>query len=66
MTTKPHGILDAVTANTIERHEWGHLGPNDACGFRAIAGVLVEARSRNLRTQRLCAIRAIWVQVEAG
>jgi MEMO1 family protein len=45
--------LDAATANAIERQEWGHLGPNDACGFRAIAGMLVEARRRNLRTRRL-------------
>jgi AmmeMemoRadiSam system protein B len=45
--------LDAATADAIERHDWGHLGPNDACGFLPIAGLLIEAARRGLRAQRL-------------
>jgi MEMO1 family protein len=45
--------LDAATADAIERHDWGHLGPNDACGFLSIAGLLIEAARRGLRAQRL-------------
>jgi AmmeMemoRadiSam system protein B len=45
--------LDAATADAIERHDWGHLGPNDACGFLPIAGLLMEAARRDLRAQRL-------------
>ena len=33
---------DAATAAAIERGDWGGLGPGDACGFLAIAGLLVE------------------------
>src|SRR5262249_20193284 len=35
--------LDAATAASIERGEWQSLGPNQACGFLAVAGLLVEA-----------------------
>src|SRR5262249_3348937 len=35
--------LDAATAAAIERGEWQSLGPNQACGFLAVAGLLVEA-----------------------
>ena len=45
--------LDAATAATIERGDWGSLGPNQACGFLAVAGLLVEARRRSLKAQRL-------------
>jgi len=45
--------LDAATAGAIERHDWRHLGPNDACGFLPIAGLLIEAARRGLKTQRL-------------
>jgi MEMO1 family protein len=45
--------LDAATAAAIERGDWGGLGPGDACGFLAIAGLLVEARRRGLAARRL-------------
>jgi AmmeMemoRadiSam system protein B len=45
--------LDAATATAIERGEWQNLGPNQACGFLAVAGLLVEAGRRRLRPQRL-------------
>jgi MEMO1 family protein len=45
--------LDAATAAAIERGEWQNLGPNQACGFLAVAGLLVEAGRRRLRPQRL-------------
>src|SRR5262249_41864623 len=35
--------LDAATAAAIERGDWQSLGPNQACGFLAVAGLLVEA-----------------------
>ena len=44
---------DATTAAAIERGDWGGLGPGDACGYRAIAGLLVEARRRGLKARRL-------------
>jgi MEMO1 family protein len=44
---------DAATAAAIERGDWAGLGPGDACGFRAIAGLLVEARRRGLAARRL-------------
>jgi AmmeMemoRadiSam system protein B len=46
--------LDAATAAAIERGDWAQLGPNDACGFLPIAGLLVEARQRGLQARRLC------------
>jgi MEMO1 family protein len=45
--------LDDATAATIERGDWESLGPNQACGFLAVAGLLVEARRRGLKAQRL-------------
>ena len=44
---------DAATAAAIECGDWGGLGPGDACGFRALAGLLVEARRRGLVARRL-------------
>jgi AmmeMemoRadiSam system protein B len=44
---------DAVTAAAIERGDWAGLGPGDACGFLAVAGLLVEARRRGRRARRL-------------
>jgi MEMO1 family protein len=45
--------LDAATAAAIERGDWARLGPNDACGFLAISGLLMEARARGLNGRRL-------------
>lgn len=44
---------DAATAAAIERGDWERLGPNDACGYLPIAGLLVEARERGLKARRL-------------
>ena len=45
--------LDAATAAAIERGDWESLGPDQACGFLAVAGLLVEANRRGLAAQRL-------------
>src|SRR5215469_8207145 len=45
--------LDLVTAAAIERGDWSTLGPEQACGCLAMAGLLVEAQHRGLRGQRL-------------
>ncbi|HEY6995559.1 MAG TPA: AmmeMemoRadiSam system protein B [Xanthobacteraceae bacterium] len=45
--------LDAATAAAIERGDWSSLGPDQACGCLAVAGLLVEATRRGLRLQRL-------------
>ena len=44
---------DAATAATIERRDWSALGPNDACGFLAVAGMLRQAARRGLSAERL-------------
>lgn len=45
--------LDAATAATIEALDGAALGPEDACGFLAIAGLLETARRRGLGVERL-------------
>ena len=45
--------LDLATAAAIERGDWASLGPNQACGCLPIAGLLVEAGRRGLKTRRL-------------
>jgi len=45
--------LDAATAAAIERGDWRSLGPDRACGFLAVAGLLVEADRRRLTARRL-------------
>jgi hypothetical protein len=45
--------LDAATAAAIERGEWEALGPNEACGCLAVAGLIVETNRRRLALQRL-------------
>jgi AmmeMemoRadiSam system protein B len=52
----PHEVarhLDAATAAAIEAYAGGRLGPNDACGYQALAGLLVEAEARGLAIERL-------------
>ena len=44
---------DARTAAAIEGHDWAALGPNDACGFLPVAGLLKHARRHGLQAQRL-------------
>jgi MEMO1 family protein len=45
--------LDAATAAAIERGDWAMLGPKEACGCLAMAGLLVEASRRGLAARRL-------------
>ncbi len=45
--------LDTATAAAIERGDWGGLGPNQACGCLAVAGLLVEAGRRGFKARRL-------------
>jgi len=47
------GRRDAATAAAIERHDWAALGPNEACGFLAVAGLLRQAARRGLKAERL-------------
>jgi AmmeMemoRadiSam system protein B len=52
----PHEVarrLDAATAAAIEAYEAERLGPRDACGYQAVAGLLVEAKARGLAIERL-------------
>ncbi len=44
---------DAATAAAIEAFEAARLGPEDACGYRALGGLLVEAKARGLGIERL-------------
>ena len=44
---------DGATAAAIERHDWGSLGPNDACGFLPLAGLLMQVERRELHVERL-------------
>jgi AmmeMemoRadiSam system protein B len=45
--------LDAATAAAIEHGDWASLGPHQACGSRAVAGLLLETARRGLKIQRL-------------
>ena len=45
--------LDAATAAAIERGDWSRLGPQQACGWLAVAGLLLEAGRRGLDARRL-------------
>ena len=45
--------LDAATAAAIENGDWASLGPEQACGYLPIAGLLIEANHRNLKARRL-------------
>jgi AmmeMemoRadiSam system protein B len=45
--------LDAATAASIENGEWASLGPNEACGCLAVAGLLMETERRGLKARRL-------------
>jgi MEMO1 family protein len=44
---------DAATAAAIERFDHAVLGPRDACGYLPVAGLLIEARRREMRIERL-------------
>jgi MEMO1 family protein len=45
--------LDAATAAAIEHGDWASLGPHQACGSQAIAGLLLETGRRGLKIRRL-------------
>jgi MEMO1 family protein len=45
--------LDAATAAAIEHGDWASLGPHQACGSRAVAGLLLETGRRGLQARRL-------------
>jgi MEMO1 family protein len=45
--------LDAATAAAIEHGDWASLGPNQACGCLAVAGLLLEAGRRGFQARRL-------------
>jgi AmmeMemoRadiSam system protein B len=45
--------LDAATATAIEHGDWASLGPDQACGCLAVAGLLVEAGRRGLKARQL-------------
>jgi AmmeMemoRadiSam system protein B len=44
---------DAATADVIEHGDGSKIGPDDACGFLPIAGLLLETRARGLSVRRL-------------
>ena len=44
---------DAVTAHMIEHGAWAQLAAGDACGYLAIAGLLIETTRRGLKATRL-------------
>jgi AmmeMemoRadiSam system protein B len=46
--------LDAATTAAIERGDWSVLGPDNACGFLPVAGLLIEAERHGLGARRLC------------
>jgi MEMO1 family protein len=45
--------LDLSTAEAIEQGEWVSLGSSRACGWMAVAGLLMETRRRGLEGYRL-------------
>ena len=45
--------LNASTAAAIEHGDWKSLGPNQACGCFAVAGLLMEAERHGLKARRL-------------
>jgi AmmeMemoRadiSam system protein B len=45
--------LDAAAAAAIERGDWQSLGPDQACGFLAVTGLIVETNRRRLAPRRL-------------
>lgn len=45
--------LDLATAEAIEQGDWVSLGSTQACGWVAVAGLLMETRRRGLEATRL-------------
>jgi hypothetical protein len=42
-----------MTAAAIESGDWASLGPEHACGYLPIAGLLMEANRRNLKARQI-------------
>jgi len=45
--------IDAATAAHVEQAQWAMLGPQNACGYLPIAGLLREVTQRGLKARRL-------------
>ena len=45
--------LDLATAKAIEQGDWASLGSSKACGWAAMAGLLMETRRHGLEVARL-------------
>ena len=45
--------LDLATAQAIEQGDWVSLGSSEACGWLAVAGLLIESQRRGLEALRL-------------
>jgi AmmeMemoRadiSam system protein B len=45
--------LDGRTADLIEQGDWQQLRAGNACGFLPVAGLLIEARKRDLAARRI-------------
>jgi AmmeMemoRadiSam system protein B len=45
--------IDGATAMAIERGDWKNIGPDQACGFLPVAGLLIETERHGLGAQRL-------------
>jgi len=45
--------IDAATAAFIEQAQWAMLGPQNACGYLPIGGLLREVAQRGLKARRL-------------
>ena len=73
--------LDAATAAAIEDGDWASLGPDQACGYLAMAGLLLEAGRHGLKAHRLslrqlrrhrrlarprCGVRSVDVRLEGA
>jgi AmmeMemoRadiSam system protein B len=55
---EPARSLDLSTAAAIERYDAAALGPDKACGYLAIAGLLIEAERRGLAVERLALLNS--------
>ncbi|MGC2079851.1 MAG: AmmeMemoRadiSam system protein B [Xanthobacteraceae bacterium] len=45
--------LDLATATAIEHGNWASLGPDQAFGYLAVTGLLIETERRGLKARRL-------------
>jgi AmmeMemoRadiSam system protein B len=45
--------VDLNTAQAIEQGDWASLGSSHACGWLAVAGLLMETHRRGLEVSRL-------------